>query len=49
MPAPQVALRLPFAFPLIAGGKAYDFARELLTMVYARSGGHGDLYLLSQK
>jgi Tol biopolymer transport system component/predicted Ser/Thr protein kinase len=47
--APQVALRLPFAFPLIAGGNAYDFARDLSTVVYARPGGHADLYLLSQK
>ncbi|MGH9775594.1 MAG: protein kinase domain-containing protein [Candidatus Acidiferrales bacterium] len=46
---PQVALKLPFAFPLIYGGNAYDFARDLSTVVYARPGGHADLYLLSQK
>jgi Tol biopolymer transport system component/predicted Ser/Thr protein kinase len=46
---PQVALRLPFAFPLESGGNAYDFARDLSTVVYARPGGHADLYLLSQK
>ena len=46
---PQVALKLPFAFPLQAGGNAYDFSRDLATLVYARPGGHADLYLLSQK
>jgi serine/threonine protein kinase/Tol biopolymer transport system component len=46
---PQVALKLPFAFPLISGGNAYDFTRDLSTVVYARPGGHADLYLLSQK
>jgi hypothetical protein len=46
---PQVALKLPFAFPLVSGGNAYDFARDLSTVVYARPGGHADLYLLSQK
>jgi serine/threonine protein kinase/Tol biopolymer transport system component len=48
--APQVALKVPFAFPLdYAGGNAYDFSRDLSTIVYARPGGHQDLYLLSQK
>jgi serine/threonine protein kinase/Tol biopolymer transport system component len=48
--APQVALKVPFAFPLVyAGGNAYDFSRDLSTIVYARPGGHADLYLLSQK
>ncbi len=46
---PQVALKLPFAFPLISGGNAYDLTRDLTTVVYARPGGHADLYLLSQK
>jgi len=46
---PQVALKLPFAFPLLAGGNAYDFARDLSVVAYARPGGHADLYLLSQK
>ncbi|MDP9146457.1 MAG: hypothetical protein M3N22_02270, partial [Acidobacteriota bacterium] len=45
----QLALKLPFAFPLVSGGNAYDFTRDLLTVVYARPGGHADLYLLSQK
>jgi Tol biopolymer transport system component len=46
---PQVALKLPFAFPLVSGGNAYDLTRDLSTVVYARPGGHTDLYLLSQK
>ena len=47
--APQVALKLPFAFPLAYNGNAYDFSRDLSTIVYARPGGQADLYLLSQK
>jgi serine/threonine protein kinase/Tol biopolymer transport system component len=46
---PQVALKLPFAFPLLSGGNAYDFARDLSTVVYARPAGHADLYRLGQK
>jgi len=46
---PQVALKLPFAFPLVSGGNAYDLTRDLSTVVYARPGGHADLYLLSQR
>ncbi len=45
---PQVALKLPFAFPLVSGGNAYDFSSDLSTVVYARAGGHADIYLLSQ-
>jgi hypothetical protein len=45
---PQVALKLPFTFPLNYGF-TYDFSRDLSTIVYARPGGHADLYLLSQK
>ena len=45
----QVALKLPFAIPLIAGGNGYDFSRDLSTIVYARVGGHADLYLMTQK
>src|SRR5258705_5621648 len=46
---PQVALKLPFAFPLVSGGNACDITRDLSTALYARPGGHADLYLLSQK
>jgi Tol biopolymer transport system component/predicted Ser/Thr protein kinase len=44
---PQVALKLPFSFPLITGGNAYDFSRDLSTIVYARTNAHADLYLLT--
>ncbi|MGC2722675.1 MAG: protein kinase [Candidatus Acidiferrales bacterium] len=48
--ASQVALKVPFAFPLAyAIGNGYDFSKDLSTIVYARPGGHADLYLLSQK
>jgi hypothetical protein len=46
---PQVVLKLPFAFPLVSGGNAYDYSSDLSTVVYARAGGHADIYLLSQK
>ena len=46
---PQVTVTLPFAFPLTTGGNAYDFSRDLTTVVYARPGGHADLYLMSEK
>jgi Tol biopolymer transport system component/predicted Ser/Thr protein kinase len=46
---PQVALKLPFAFPLVTGGNAYDFSRDLSGVVYARYNGHADLYLLTQQ
>jgi serine/threonine protein kinase len=47
---PEVALKVPFTFALgYATGNAYDFSRDLSTIVYARPGGHADLYLLSQK
>jgi serine/threonine protein kinase/Tol biopolymer transport system component len=46
----QVALKVPFTFSLDYGNaNAYDFSRDLSTIVYARPGGHADLYLLSQK
>ena len=46
---PQVALKVPFAFTLVIdNANAYDFSRNLSTIVYARPGGHADLYLLSQ-
>jgi len=44
---PEVALKLPFAFPLEYQGNAYDISRDLSTLVYARPGGQADLYLLS--
>jgi Tol biopolymer transport system component/DNA-binding winged helix-turn-helix (wHTH) protein len=48
--APQVALKVPFTFPLtFNGSNGYDISRDLSTIVYVRPGGHADLYLLSQK
>jgi serine/threonine protein kinase/Tol biopolymer transport system component len=44
---PQVALKLPFVFHLFYQGNAYDFSRDLSTVVYARPGAQADLYLLS--
>ena len=46
---PQPALLLPFAFPEGYGGNAYDFSKDLSTIVYARPGGHADLYFLAQR
>jgi serine/threonine protein kinase len=46
---PQTALTMPFAFPFSSGGNAYDFARDLSTIVFALPSSHADLYLLSQK
>ena len=47
---PQVALKVPFNYSLTyTQGNSYDFSRDLSTIVYARPGGHADLYLLSQK
>jgi serine/threonine protein kinase len=46
---PEAALKVPFVFPVTYGGNAYDFSRDLSTIVYARPGGHADLYLLNQR
>jgi hypothetical protein len=42
---PKVALKVPF----FMDNGLYDFSRDLSTIVYARSSGHADLFLLSQK
>jgi Tol biopolymer transport system component/tRNA A-37 threonylcarbamoyl transferase component Bud32 len=45
---PQIALKLPFALSsCYQGANAYDFSRDLSTIVYRRPGGQADLYLLS--
>src|SRR6516225_3391867 len=50
MGLPQAALKVPFAFQIFyRTGNAYAFSKDLSTIVYARPGGHADLYLLSQK
>jgi hypothetical protein len=47
---PQVALNVPFAISLTTGiSNVFDYSRDLSTIVYARPGGHSDLYLLSQR
>jgi serine/threonine protein kinase/Tol biopolymer transport system component len=45
---PDVALKLPFSFRLYYQGNAFDFSRDLSSIVYSRPGGEADLYLLSQ-
>jgi Tol biopolymer transport system component/predicted Ser/Thr protein kinase len=45
----QPALKLPFAFRQGYSGNAYDFSKDLSTVVYARPGGQADLYYLSQR
>jgi len=45
----QVVVKLPFAFRQGYAGNAYDLAKDLSAVVYARPGGHADLYLLSRK
>ena len=46
----QVAFKLPFAFrQSYAGGNAYDFSKDLNTLVYARPSGQADLYYQSQR
>src|SRR5262249_55492064 len=47
--SPTVALKLPFAFPLVTGGNAYDLTRDLSKVVYVRPGGHAELYYLGEK
>jgi len=44
--AAQPAIKLPFAFRHSYLGNAYDFSKDLSTVVYTRPGGHADLYLL---
>ena len=45
----QTAVKLPFAFRQGYNGNAYEFSKDLSTVVYARPSGHADLYLLRQK
>jgi eukaryotic-like serine/threonine-protein kinase len=45
----QPAIKLPFAFRQSYAGNAYDFSKDLSTVVYARPGGQADLYFLSQR
>jgi serine/threonine protein kinase len=43
------ALKLPFSLREDYGGNAFAVSPDLSSVVYARPGGHDDLYLLSQK
>ena len=45
----QPAVKLPFAFRQGFSGNAYDFSKDLSTVVYARPSGQADLYYLSQR
>ncbi len=45
---PEVALKLPFSFRLYYNGNAFDYSRDLSSIVYSRPGGEADFYLLSQ-
>jgi len=40
------AVKLPFSFRVDYSGNAYDFSKDLSTVVYARPSGQADLYLL---
>jgi len=44
---PEVALKLPFSFRLYYYGNAFDFSRDLSSIIYSRPGGEADFYLLS--
>ena len=46
---PELALRVPFAFPFsVLDGNAYDFSTDLSKVVYAKLSGKSDVYLLKQ-
>ena len=40
------ALKIPFSFRVGYSGNAYDFSKDLSTVVYARPSGQADLFLL---
>ena len=45
----QPVMKLPFVFRQGYAGSAYDFSKDLSTVVYARPGGQYDLYLYNLK
>jgi hypothetical protein len=45
---PEVVLKLPFSFRLYYQGNAFDYSRDLSSIVYSRPGGEADFYRLSQ-
>jgi eukaryotic-like serine/threonine-protein kinase len=46
---PQVALKLPFTFPLNYRGNGYDISRDLSALVYVKQSSQADLFLLGYK
>jgi serine/threonine protein kinase/Tol biopolymer transport system component len=44
---PEVALKVPFFFQLSFEGNAYDFTRDLSTIIFTEPNMQADLYLLS--
>jgi Tol biopolymer transport system component len=44
---PEMAFKVPFAFSLIFEGNAYDFSRDLSTVIYTQPNMQADVYLLS--
>ena len=45
----QPVAKVPFAFRQGFAGNAYDFSRDVSTIVYARPGGQADLYRVKQE
>jgi serine/threonine protein kinase len=46
---PEVALKLPFSFRLYYAGNAFDYSRDLTSIIYSRPSGQADFYLLGQQ
>lgn len=46
---PKPVLNFPFSLREDYGGNAYDISSDLSTIVYARPGGHDDLYFLATR
>jgi hypothetical protein len=44
---PEIALDLPFVFRMSYQGNAYDFSRDLSSIVYARPSRQADLYFMT--
>jgi serine/threonine protein kinase/Tol biopolymer transport system component len=44
---PEIALKLPFAFSLSFEGNAYDFSRDLSTVIYSQPNMQADIYRLT--
>ena len=43
---PEAALKLPFSFRLYYAGNAFDYSRDLYSIIYSRPGGQADFYRL---